>query len=132
MASRLGTFGELDPNDAHNRIITDIQLAPRNANGKVEYVASFFLVKPIDLSKSSRLMWHDVPNRGGRLTIVEAERLLQRRAAAHVDGGQWQHFVSHGGADVPQLRRDRGEVLQGLDGLRIERRAAPGRPEGLS
>ena len=39
-------FGELDPDDPHNRIITDIQLAPRNSNGKVEYVASFFLVKP--------------------------------------------------------------------------------------
>ncbi|HEY3044431.1 MAG TPA: alpha/beta hydrolase domain-containing protein [Vicinamibacterales bacterium] len=67
-------YGELDPNDPHNAIITDIRLAPRNANGRVEYVASFFLVKPIDLSKSSRLMWHDVPNRGGRVTIAPAER----------------------------------------------------------
>jgi hypothetical protein len=67
-------FGELDPNDPHNRVITDIRLARKNANGKVEYVASFFLVKPIDMSKSSRLMWHDVPNRGGRITIAEAER----------------------------------------------------------
>src|SRR5437868_13796985 len=25
-------FGELDPNDPHNSIITDINLAPRNAN----------------------------------------------------------------------------------------------------
>src|SRR3989442_13343375 len=45
-------FGELDPNDPQNTIITDIKLAPRNANGRVEYVASFFLVKPIDMSKS--------------------------------------------------------------------------------
>lgn len=67
-------YGELDPNDPHNRIITDIQLAPRNANGKVEYVASFSVVKPMDMSKSSRLLWHEVPNRGGRLTIAEAER----------------------------------------------------------
>ncbi len=67
-------YGELDPNDPHNAIITDIRLAPRNANGKVEYVASFFLVKPIDMSKSSHLMWHDVPNRGGRVTIAPAER----------------------------------------------------------
>src|ERR1041385_4903428 len=62
-------FGELDPNDAHNTIITDIKLAPRKANGKVEYVASFYIVKPIDMSKSSHLMWQDVPNRGGRITI---------------------------------------------------------------
>ncbi|OFW50370.1 MAG: hypothetical protein A3G77_07865 [Acidobacteria bacterium RIFCSPLOWO2_12_FULL_68_19] len=69
-------FGELDPNDPRHRLITDILLAPRNAGGKVEYMATFYLVKPIDMSKSSRLMWHDVPNRGGRITIAESERLL--------------------------------------------------------
>src|SRR6266404_3459571 len=62
-------FGELDPNDPHNAVITDIQTAPRNANGNVEYIASFFIVKPVDMSKSSGLLWHDVPNRGGRITI---------------------------------------------------------------
>jgi hypothetical protein len=67
-------FGELDPNDPRNAIITDINLAPRNVRGKVEYVATFFLVKPIDLSKSSGLMWHDVPNRTRRVTIGPAER----------------------------------------------------------
>ena len=67
-------FGELDPNDPRNRVITDILLAPRNRNGMVEYVASFFLVKPTDMSRSSHLLWHDVPNRGRRVTIVEAER----------------------------------------------------------
>src|SRR5689334_7421133 len=45
-------FGELDPNDRRNNVITDLQLAPRNARGRVEYVATFFIVKPIDLSKS--------------------------------------------------------------------------------
>jgi len=40
----------------------------------VEYTATFQLVKPIDMSKASRLMWHDVPNRSGRLTIGPAER----------------------------------------------------------
>src|SRR5258705_7312858 len=69
-------FGELDPTDPLNAIITDIGLAPRNANGKVEYVATFFLVKPIDMSKTSHLMWHDVPNRGGRITIGLAERMF--------------------------------------------------------
>src|SRR6266853_2600981 len=62
-------FGELDPNDPHNAIITDIALAP-NTNGKVEYIASFFIVKPVDMLQSSGLMWHDVPNRGGRITIT--------------------------------------------------------------
>jgi Alpha/beta hydrolase domain len=62
-------FGELDPIDDHNALITDITSAPRNANGKAEYIASFFVVKPIDMSKASGLLWHDVPNRGGRITI---------------------------------------------------------------
>jgi hypothetical protein len=62
-------FGELDPRDPHNVLITDLGLAARNPNGRVEYVASFFIVKPVELSKSSGLMWHDVPNRGGRITI---------------------------------------------------------------
>ncbi len=36
-------FGELDPHHANNTIINDIELAPKNANGKVEYMATFFL-----------------------------------------------------------------------------------------
>src|SRR5713226_7679714 len=67
-------FGELDPADPLNAIIQDIALAPLNKNGKVDYTATFFIVKPIDMSKASGLLWHDVPNRGGRITIVDAEK----------------------------------------------------------
>src|SRR5262245_53689961 len=56
--------GEVDPNDAHNRIIQDIQLAPRNSRGKVEYVATFALAKPVDSSKSSGVLIYQVVNRG--------------------------------------------------------------------
>jgi alpha/beta hydrolase family protein len=62
-------FGELDPNDAHNALITDIQLAPRNANGNVEYIASFRIRKPTDVGPASGVMWHDVPNRGGDVAL---------------------------------------------------------------
>ena len=58
-------FSELDPTDPHNTIITDIALAPRNADGKVEYISSFRIRKPTDMSLASGVMWHDVPNRGG-------------------------------------------------------------------
>src|SRR6266852_9773510 len=67
-------FGELDPSDPHNAVIQDIKLAPRNARGMVEYTTTFQIVKPLDVSKASRLMWHDVPNRAGRITIVPIER----------------------------------------------------------
>ena len=56
-------FGELDPRLADNAIIQDIELG-RDADGKVRYVASFVIYKPVDPSKASGLMWHDVPNRG--------------------------------------------------------------------
>ena len=62
-------FGELDPNDPHNALITDIAIAPRNSNGKVEYIASWRLRKPKDMGTASGVMWHDVPNRGGDVTF---------------------------------------------------------------
>jgi hypothetical protein len=62
-------FGELDPHEFQNSEITDLNKAKRNAKGKVEYISSFFLVKPVDMSQSSGLLWHDVHNRGGRITI---------------------------------------------------------------
>jgi hypothetical protein len=62
-------FGELDPNDPHNTIITDIGSAQKNSNGKVEHIASFVLRKPKDMSAASGVMWHDVPNRGGNVAF---------------------------------------------------------------
>ena len=57
-------YGELDPADPKNALITDIQLAPRNARGKVEYVGTFSLMKPVDLSKASGVLMYSVVNRG--------------------------------------------------------------------
>lgn len=66
-------YGELDPQSPANSLIQDIQLA-RDADGKVRYVASFVLTKPVDLSKASGLLWHEVPNRGNPRPNVVAER----------------------------------------------------------
>ena len=59
--------GELDPFDPHNAVITDIQLAPRNADGKVEYTTTFTLHKPVDMSRSSSVMVYEVVNRGNKI-----------------------------------------------------------------
>ena len=67
-------FGSLDPSLPVNALITDIQLAPKNAAGQVEYMTTFQLVYPAD-GNTSGLMWHDVPNRGGRITIGTDLRL---------------------------------------------------------
>ena len=66
-------FGELDPKLPGNAIIQDIELA-KDADGKVRYVASFVIYKPVDMTKASGLMWHDVPNRGRVFPFVPQER----------------------------------------------------------
>src|SRR6267143_1254812 len=58
--------GELDPSSRHNAVITDINLAPRNANGKVTYTATFTLLKPVDMGRASGVLVYGVSNRGGR------------------------------------------------------------------
>src|ERR1700737_4285450 len=59
-------FAEVDPFDEKNAGIVDVQLAPRNANGNVEYSFDFYILKPIDLSKGSHKMLYEPPNRGGK------------------------------------------------------------------
>ena len=66
-------FGEIDPKSSKNRIINDIELA-KEKDGKVHYVATFVLTRPLDATKASGLMWHEVPNRGLRRANVIAER----------------------------------------------------------
>jgi hypothetical protein len=61
-------FGELDPNDPNNAMIVDIGLAPKNANGKVEYAFDFYILKPIDLSKGNHKVMYEPPNRGRTTT----------------------------------------------------------------
>ena len=59
-------YGELDPKDPHNAIITDIGLAPRNPNGTVGYQHNFYILKPVDLSHGNHKMMYEPPNRGGK------------------------------------------------------------------
>jgi hypothetical protein len=66
-------FGELDPQLEGNAIIQDINLA-KDADGKVRYVASFVIYKPVNMAQASGLMWHDVPNRGRVYPFASQER----------------------------------------------------------
>ena len=59
-------YGEVNPHDRRNRVIVDIEFAPRNARGNVEYAFNFYILKPIDLSKGARKMMYEPPNRGGK------------------------------------------------------------------
>lgn len=57
-------FGELDPAEQYNSVITDIAAAPRNGRGRIEYSATFQIARPVDGRNSSNVLFYDVPNRG--------------------------------------------------------------------
>jgi hypothetical protein len=60
-------FGELDPADRRNAAIQDIDLAPKNANGRVEYTATFSILKPVSAEAANGVLLYQVPNRGNRV-----------------------------------------------------------------
>jgi hypothetical protein len=75
-----GTFGDvgayerllgkayfaIDPNEKGLPSIIDLELAPRNSDGLVEFSATLDIVKPVDLDKGNRRVFYEFSNRGGR------------------------------------------------------------------
>jgi hypothetical protein len=57
-------FGEVDPDNKLNSIIQDIQLAPRNSRGMVEYVSDFIILRPAEMAKGNGVLFLSLPNRG--------------------------------------------------------------------
>ena len=61
--------GELDPGDARNKGLKNIERAPKNAKGMVEYEVDFDLLRPADASKGNRKILFDVTNRGRKFVM---------------------------------------------------------------
>ena len=61
----------VDPSNPHDAIITDVDKAPRNAQGKVEFSADLFILRPKDPSHSNGVVLLDVVNRG-RIGVLTA------------------------------------------------------------
>jgi hypothetical protein len=59
-------FFAVDPALPANRIVTDIDKAPRNTAGKVEFSSDFFLIKPKRIEKGNGAVLYEVSNRGGK------------------------------------------------------------------
>src|SRR4029079_3516504 len=76
-------FGELDPKLPQNAVITDIELAPRNARGMVEYSATFTIFMPAAMSKATGVLVYQVPKHG-RANIAGGGYYADFRAAGHV------------------------------------------------
>jgi alpha/beta hydrolase family protein len=63
--------GELDPAQPLNAEIVDIDKAPRNAGGMVEYAADFYILKPVDMTKGNGALLYDVNNRGNKRALIQ-------------------------------------------------------------
>ncbi len=57
----------LDPADDRNAVITDLNLAPRTAQGRVEAIADVVILRPADPTHGNGTLLLDVPNRGRKL-----------------------------------------------------------------
>jgi hypothetical protein len=61
----------VDPDHAANWRIVDLRYAPRNDEGRVEFVSEFELLKPVDLARGNHRLLYDILNRGNK-TIMGA------------------------------------------------------------
>jgi hypothetical protein len=54
---------EVDPRNPLDGVITNLNIAPRNAKGMVEFSAPFTILRPVDQSKWNGKFWYAVNNR---------------------------------------------------------------------
>lgn len=124
---------ELDPALPQNAVIADLDLAPRNAAGRVAFQADLRILRPRDPARASGTTWFEIPNRGGKagladwvadqgLTVVQVgwefdvpaspDKLrLQAPRARQPDGRPLRHLVR--AAFTPDKRVDE-QVLTDL------------------
>ena len=58
-----------DPGHPLHRQITDIDRVAKNASGRVEFSADFYVLKPVDAAQGNGRLLLDVPNRGRKVAI---------------------------------------------------------------
>lgn len=61
--------GELDPSLPEHAAITDIELAPRNDRGFVEYATDLLILRPIDPDRGNGKVFFEINNRGRLLSL---------------------------------------------------------------
>jgi len=62
-------YMEVDARDPLNAVIVNLDKAPRNAKGLVEFSAPFFILKPADLSRGNHKLFYGINNRGNKQTL---------------------------------------------------------------
>ncbi len=67
-------FFELDPAAPRNKAIADLDLAPRNARGRVEFSADLFILAPQDPGRASGSVLFEISNRGNKGLLTTFNR----------------------------------------------------------
>jgi len=78
-----------DPDNAANRRIVDLYLAPRNEDGLVLAQGDLVVVKPLDVSKGNGLAMVEVSNRGGKFTPSYFNQATKSRELLANDPAYW-------------------------------------------
>jgi Alpha/beta hydrolase domain len=63
-------YGEIDPKNRLNKVIVNLDKAPRNRRGRVEYWSDFCILKPVDMARGNGKIFYDAPNRGGKRIVA--------------------------------------------------------------
>ena len=60
-------YMEVDPRDPLNTIIVNLDRAPKNKSGMVEFSSPFFILKPVDIARGNHKLFYAINNRGNKL-----------------------------------------------------------------
>jgi hypothetical protein len=82
-------YGEVDPKEKHNKIIVNLDKAPRNRRGRVEYSMDIFILKPLDMKRGNQTIFYEVVNRGNQALRINygAQRSNNPSTLAHAGDG---------------------------------------------
>jgi Alpha/beta hydrolase domain len=78
-------YGELDPHHPLNRVIINLDKAPRNARGLVEYETDFDIMRPADAERGNRKILYEVVNRGRKNLLPVLHEAPETSAEAFND-----------------------------------------------
>lgn len=107
---------EVDPKDPLNAVIINLDKAPRNAKGLVEFRARFVIIKPVDMTRGNQKILYGINNRGNINELRHhqypypgdpvgpGDGLIFRLGYTFVDAGWAGDIVSAGlrlGAELP-------------------------------
>lgn len=111
----------VDPTLAGNAVIADIDRAPVNAAGKVEFSADLYVLRPIDPAKANGVVLMDVLNRGRKTVLTGFNRGGTADPATEADLGD-QFLMQRGftivwvGWEFDVRRYAAGQVAEGERG----------------